>query len=87
MAKPTVVFVPGAWHGPDIYDAAMANISKHGYPTVGLPLPSVGADPPLTSFEGDVRAIRDCVSRLVEVEEKEVCIVSQSRQRALLMRE
>nr|POF15620.1 hypothetical protein CFP56_48814 [Quercus suber] len=72
MAKPTIVFVPGAWHGPEIYDATMANLSSHGYLSVGLPLPSVGAHPPHTSFDGDVGAIRDCLTRLVEIEEKEV---------------
>lgn len=32
MAKPTFVFVPGAWHGPEIYQATMDILEKAGYP-------------------------------------------------------
>jgi hypothetical protein len=78
MTKPTIVCVPGAWHTPEIYAKTMQILNQHGYPTVGLPLPSVGAVPAHTSFDEDVKGIRDCLTQLVEKEEKEVILVTHS---------
>ena len=50
-------------------------LSAYGYPTIGLPLPSVGAKPPNMTFDEGVNAIRGC---LVDTEEKEVILVEHS---------
>ena len=78
MTKPTFLLVPGAWLQPSIYSSVIDNLSAHGYPTVGLPLPSAGAMPPNTSFNEDVSAIRASLTKLVETEEKEVILVVHS---------
>lgn len=78
MSKPTVVGVPGAWHGPDVYDKVFDILAKHGYPTVGLSLPSVGAKPPHTSFDGDVKAIRDSLRKLVIDQGRDVILITHS---------
>lgn len=78
MTHPTVVLVPGAWHKPEIYSSVTSNLEAHGYPTVSLPLPSAGAMPPNMTFDEDVRAIRDCLTTLVESDEKEVILVVHS---------
>lgn len=78
MTKPTFFLVPGAWHLPDIYSSVIDNLSAHGYPTVGLPLPSAGAMPPNTSFNEDVNAIRASLTKLVDTDEKEVILVVHS---------
>jgi hypothetical protein len=78
MSKPTIVCVPGAWHTPDIYAKTLSILEEHGYPTIGLPLASVGASPPHTSFDEDVKEIRDCLAQLVVEEEKEVILVMHS---------
>lgn len=78
MTKPTFLLVPGAWHLPDIYSSVIDNLSAHGYPTIGLPLPSAGAMPPNTSFNEDVNAIRASLTKLVNTEEKEVILVVHS---------
>jgi len=78
MSRPTVVCVPGAWHGPEIYAKTLSILTEHNYPTVALPLPSVGASPPHTSFDEDVKGIRDCLTKLVIEEEKEVVLVTHS---------
>jgi hypothetical protein len=75
MSKPTIVMVPGAWHRPEIYSGVAKHLSKHGYPTVCLPLPSVGAEPPHEDFSGDVKGIRDCVTQLVSKDENIVLVV------------
>ncbi|PQE24882.1 hypothetical protein CJF32_00007248 [Rutstroemia sp. NJR-2017a WRK4] len=77
MPKPTIVMVPGAWHKADIYSDVASNLKKHGYPTVSLPLPSVGATPPHQNFDGDVAAIRKTLEDLVS-EGKEVVLVVHS---------
>jgi pimeloyl-ACP methyl ester carboxylesterase len=78
MPKPTVVCVPGAWHTPDIYARTLGILEEHGYPTIGLPLASVGASPPHMSFDEDVKGIRDCLTKLVVEEEKDVVLATHS---------
>jgi hypothetical protein len=78
MPKPTIVCVPGAWHTPEIYSKTLSILDEHGYPTIGLPLASVGASPPHMSFDEDVKDIRDCLTKLVVEEEKEVVLVTHS---------
>ncbi|KAF4967045.1 hypothetical protein FSARC_5336 [Fusarium sarcochroum] len=79
MSKPTIVFVPGAWHTAEIYASVVQNLKEDGeFSTVSLPLPSTGAEPPHESFNKDVETIRDCLKQLVETEEKEVVLVTHS---------
>jgi hypothetical protein len=78
MPKATIVCVPGAWHTPEIYSKTLGILDEHGYPTIGLPLASVGASPPHRSFDKDVKDIRDCLTKLVVEEEKEVVLVTHS---------
>ena len=78
MSKPTFVFVPGAWHTPDIYSSVADNLKDHGYPSIKLPLPSAGAMPPNMSFDEDVNSIRGCLTKLVDEEEKEAILVVHS---------
>jgi pimeloyl-ACP methyl ester carboxylesterase len=78
MVKPTIMCVPGAWHSPEVYSEVFKILEGYGYPTVGLPLPSVGATPPHTDFHEDVQAIRDCLTKLIVEEEKEVILVTHS---------
>ena len=78
MSKPTIVLVPGAWHKPEIYDFVTQNLEAHDYPTISLALPSAGAMPPNLTFDEDVSAIRDCLTTLVESDEKEVILVVHS---------
>ena len=78
MVKPTIVCVPGAWFGPEIYDDTVKTLRAHGYPVLGLPLHSVSASPPDRDFSNDVKSIRDCLTQLIEGEERKVVLVSQS---------
>jgi pimeloyl-ACP methyl ester carboxylesterase len=77
MSTPTIVLVPGAWHSLESYSDVVAVLSKHGYPSVSLPLPSVGATPPHNDFTGNLEGIRSCLTQLVS-EEKEVVLVTHS---------
>jgi hypothetical protein len=66
MSKPIFVCVPGVSHPPIIYDPLKASLSLHGYTAIPVPLPSIGANPPVYDFTDDVLAIRVAVSRLVD---------------------
>ena len=78
MSKAIFVLVPGAWHGPEIYLPVMDKLNEHGYSTIALALPSNGADPPHQTFDEDVKAIRNTLTRLVDTEKKEVVLVLHS---------
>ena len=78
MSKATFVLVPGAWHGPGIYLAVIEKLNEHRYPTIALALPSNGAFTSHQTFDEDVRAIRDTLTKLVDIEEKEVVLVLHS---------
>ncbi|KAF2870149.1 Alpha/beta hydrolase fold-1 [Massariosphaeria phaeospora] len=77
MAKPTFVFVPGAWNSPDYYDGIISSLSQEGYPSEKISLPSVGCNPVTFDFKEDVNRIADVVKRLVD-EKKDVVLVMHS---------
>ncbi|KAG9010755.1 hypothetical protein FRB90_007654 [Tulasnella sp. 427] len=64
--KSTIILVPGAWHGPEVFEPIRTILESLGYPTVGVSLPSVGASPPLNGFEPDVAAIRKAIVSSVD---------------------
>ncbi|KAL2825791.1 Alpha/beta hydrolase fold-1 [Aspergillus cavernicola] len=75
--RPTIVFVPGAWHAPSAYDLLLPPLHKAKYPTTYVYLASVGATAPVT-LEDDVSAIRKVVAGLVIELNREVVVVSHS---------
>jgi hypothetical protein len=42
-AKPTIFFVPGAWHLPDAFKEVATQLNAVGYRTRLISLPSIGA--------------------------------------------
>lgn len=64
--KPTIVFVPGAWHGPETFDPITGILQSLGYNTISVSLPSVGASPPLDDFHPDVAAVRSAIASSVD---------------------
>lgn len=75
--KPTIVFIPGAWHSPAGFDGLLPPLHAAGYLTTAIHLPSTGVSPGLTSLDPDVKAVRDVVCGLVELG-REVVIVAHS---------
>ncbi len=57
--QPTILYVPGAWHQPIIFDKVISILSKRGFRSRKINLASVGRSPPVTSLESDVEAIRN----------------------------
>jgi len=78
MAKPTLVFVPGIWEGPSIFDIVRDSLRAYGYNSVYAPLASTGkASPGNPTLLDDVQHIRNVIKPLVE-EDKEVVVVGHS---------
>lgn len=77
MAKPTFVFVPGAWHSSDAYDKVIDGLESQGYSSVKVTLPSVGGAPATYDFKEDVEVINDAVTKLID-QGKEVVVIAHS---------
>ena len=77
-SKPTIIFVPGAWHGPEPFSTVRASLESHGYTTIGISLPSVGAEPPVKSWDPDVDAIRSAIAKVADEEGGDVVLAVHS---------
>lgn len=78
MSKPTIVVVPGAWQKPVAFEKLVKLLEQAGYPTVFVPLPTVGdLDAPLADLNDDVEAVRKALVPLVD-EGKEVVMIGHS---------
>ncbi|KAF2091112.1 hypothetical protein K490DRAFT_62433 [Saccharata proteae CBS 121410] len=75
--KPTIILVPGGWHTPDYHQPTAKLLQEYGHDVVCVELPSVGADPPLKSWDQDVVAIRHAVTSVVDAG-RDVVLVSHS---------
>lgn len=74
--KPTLVFIPGAWHTADYYEGVIAQLKEHGYEVHALRLPSVGGDE-TTTVADDAAYIQKTTSALA-AEGKEILLVMHS---------
>ncbi|KAF2753372.1 alpha/beta-hydrolase [Pseudovirgaria hyperparasitica] len=76
-AKPTIIFVPGAWHLASGYDAVIAELKDAEYDAVKVELPSIGVEPGLQTWEKDVESVRSAISKTVEAG-KDAVLVAHS---------
>ncbi|KAK0370991.1 hypothetical protein CLIM01_11641 [Colletotrichum limetticola] len=74
---PTVVFTPGAWHGPQSFDLVRAGLTLKGYESEAITLPSVGAEPATVGLEQDAAVLRSTIETLADAG-KEVVVVVHS---------
>ena len=63
--KPEFIIVPGAWHSPESFNSTTILLQHAGYTVHGIFLPSVGASPPLQSFNPDVSVIQDAINKVL----------------------
>ena len=61
MVRPSLVFVPGAWHSPAHLAPVISHLTTLGYHCTSATLPSVGPEVGLISFDPDVEAVRNAV--------------------------
>lgn len=72
--KPTILFVPGAWHFPAGYDAVRELLKPLSYPTEAVALPSIGAEPPNKALSDDMAYTRAAIEKVVEAGKKVVLV-------------
>lgn len=78
MSKPTIVIAPGAWQKPVAFNRIVELLEQAGYPTIHVPLPTVGdLDAPLASLTDDVAAVRKVLVPLLDAG-KEVVLLGHS---------
>ncbi|WYZ37011.1 hypothetical protein EsH8_II_000517 [Colletotrichum jinshuiense] len=64
--KPTVIFVPGAWHCATSFEPVTSQLESLGYNTKSVQLPCFGAEPPLSDFQPDVATIRHEIEKAAD---------------------
>ncbi|KAK1955642.1 alpha/beta-hydrolase [Colletotrichum sublineola] len=74
---PTVLFTPGAWHKPWVFDLVREDLAGRGYPTAAVALPSVGSTDVNAGLEQDADAVRAELQGLVDAG-REVVVVAHS---------
>ncbi|KAG4439099.1 hypothetical protein IFR05_005441 [Cadophora sp. M221] len=75
--KPTLIFLPGAWHSPSVYDAVISKLTTYGYPSQALPLQAIIGRPAVTTLQPDIDALNTAVLAQVEAG-KDVIVVGHS---------
>lgn len=77
-SKPTLVFVPGAFHTPNHFTPLAELLQASSYPSVTVSLPSIGAQAATGTLTDDIKAIRAVLEKLVEEEGKDVVLAAHS---------
>lgn len=73
----TIIFVPGAWHGPEHFDQVAGKLQDAGYQYVGITLKSNHTGEPLKDFTPDVEDIRAEIDKAADAGQ-EVIVVGHS---------
>ena len=58
--KPIFILVPGAWHGPEIWERVLSLLKEQGYNSVSVALPTTSGSNS-KSFGDDVKATQDII--------------------------
>ncbi|KAL4745199.1 hypothetical protein BDW72DRAFT_208396 [Aspergillus terricola var. indicus] len=76
---PTILFIPGAWIGPSVYQPFVHALTQTGYDVRYAGYPSLNPpDPVTTDVKADADAIASVLHSIVEDEGKDVLLVMHS---------
>jgi hypothetical protein len=75
--KPTILFLPCAWHTTAYYTPVRTTLSTYGYSTAAIALPSLNPHTNIYDFSEDVKVIKNAVTNLVD-EGKDIILVCHS---------
>jgi pimeloyl-ACP methyl ester carboxylesterase len=75
--KPTILFVPGAWHKAACYTPVIQKLNLQGYETATAELASVGPVPGFKTWADDIANIQKVLTYLAD-QDKRVIIVAHS---------
>jgi len=71
----TIIFVPGAWHGPEAFFDVGDRLRTNGYNIDYVNLASVGPTTHLKDFQPDVAVIREHITKAVSAGQQVVMVV------------
>lgn len=76
-AKPTFVLVPGMWHRPGCFHKLKNHLSKGGFPSVAIDMPSsrIGSNASIVSREPDIEAIASTIRAIIDRGEDVVVVM------------
>lgn len=77
MSKPTIVFTPGAWYPPTVFDGIAKRLNEHGYSCHTIAFPSIQQPTTVQDLQPDIAAVRTVVEQEVDAG-REVIVVSHS---------
>lgn len=74
--KPTLVFVPGAWHLAETWNKVISELTPQGYKCIAVTLPSTQGDATI-GFKDDLDAVREAI-RAETTQGRNVIVVAHS---------
>ncbi|RWA05959.1 hypothetical protein EKO27_g9141 [Xylaria grammica] len=77
QSSPTIFFIPGAWHGPWVFDNVRSILSARGFETEASSLATVGSTDPSVGLLSDAAKARSALTTLID-DGKEVILVAHS---------
>lgn len=75
--KPTLIFIPGAWHTAAVWDKVTQLLEAQGHNCIALNLPSCSSDPSAT-FKDDIQAVHAAIISEITVKNHNVVLVAWS---------
>lgn len=76
MSKPTILFVPGAWHHPASFDLVTSPLKDLGYPIAVVDHPSNNESD--KGLDDDIANVRSTLDHLIKTKKKAVVLVLHS---------
>ncbi|KAI1130614.1 Alpha/Beta hydrolase protein [Nemania abortiva] len=76
-SKPTVLFCPGGFHLPWVFDSVRGILSSRGFPTEATALLTVGATDRTIGMHDDAKNLRSVIEKMAE-DGKEIILVGHS---------
>ena len=78
QSKPTIVFIPGAFHTPAHFRPMSTLLQEASFPTITISRQTVGIQAATSSKRDDARIIRSVLEKLIEEEGKDVILAPHS---------
>ncbi|KAF2999849.1 hypothetical protein E8E13_007393 [Curvularia kusanoi] len=73
-SKPTIVFVPGAWHKSACYTPVINSLKSRSYPTATAELASTGSFPGIQTWSDDIANIQAVLAPLADAGQQIVVV-------------
>lgn len=77
MSRPVLIFTPGAWHSPEVFDDVISKLTAFGYKCLALPLQAVVQKPAVKDLQPDIATVREAVLQQAD-SGKDVVVVAHS---------